>query len=1134
MQMQAIWKYWKSVATVLCVLGCSMRVHAQLDESWSMTVNGQTVPVSPDGSFFIPNIAAPDLFGPEGPGSIADFLSDDFLRVTGTSTKNGVTRYVVSEIFQIEEGVVYEVSDLTFTDTPPILPLDLRASPDSATLTSKGETTQVRVTAILGDGNTVDVSARSDATVYRTSNAEVATVGQEGLVTAVAEGPVFITAVNSGAAAVTRVDVALGSPLTRVQGFFLRWNEEPIVGASITLIGQAGTAITQSDGSFSIEGVDAASDTLALVANFTAARELSGRSRNLPPVAGAITDMGIIRPDVLCDDPLGEDCEDTDEDGVPDAVERIFGMDPSAPDSDGDGFFDGEELLKGCNPLLPERTTVVGRTVDKQGTPIRGAEVQLVDAQDKVLSDENGTFIFPDVTICRTVQIMARVIVENTLLQGNSALIDALHNSVTDLGDVMLQGVNDSLYPDRKFLVGDRPVSIVTVDLDRDGLIDAAVANAASSDLSILLGNGDGSFRPEERIPIGGIGDALTFLTSADLNDDEQLDLIVTSSSLVPFRGRLRTLLGNGDGSFQEAITHSVGVNPSSLVIEDINHDGKQDVIIETSSYLAVMYGNGDGTLQDEVLLQTGLNLATVLVAQLNDDTHFDIIGVNGSSHSVAVFLGNGDGSFQTPEEYPTGRSPVWGGLADVNDDGAFDILTANSFSDDISVLLGNGDGTFQTAESFATGDDPRFLTTAHLDEDTNIDLLVANARSDTLSVLRGDGEGRFEIVQEYNAGDGLFVISVADLNNDQKSDVITAQSSSDDISVYMGSGDNTLLVQERFNVGVRPRSIAVGDVNADVLPDLLAPIQGSFVGANIAVLIGNGNGTFQDPMLFSAESTPFSAAFGDFDQNGSRDIATANGFGNNISVLLGNNDATFSERQNFSTGTQPAWLIVAHLDDDEFQDIATPNELSNDVSVLLGKGDGSFEEQTRFPVGLRPSFLTMGKLDDNNTFDLVTANTRSGDLSILLGDGTGGFAEEMRLSAGQLPVHVAIDDLNTDDQADLIVVDSRSNQVLVLLGNNDGSFQEPQPFSVGQTPAFVSVVDINQDRSLDLVVANERSDDVDILFGQGDGTFSAQQRYLVGDNPVGVVIQDVNADGQEDLITVNEASQDITVLLHF
>src|SRR5439155_7357534 len=133
-----------------------VELQAQLDETWTLTIAGQTVQANPDGSFRIPNVTAPDLFGAAGPGSRPDFLSDDPVRLTGFSTKNGVTHYVFSEPFRIRSGEVFSFSDedLTFTDTPPLFPESILAVPDAPTLTALGQTTQMRVTATLHGGAT--------------------------------------------------------------------------------------------------------------------------------------------------------------------------------------------------------------------------------------------------------------------------------------------------------------------------------------------------------------------------------------------------------------------------------------------------------------------------------------------------------------------------------------------------------------------------------------------------------------------------------------------------------------------------------------------------------------------------------------------------------------------------------------------------------------------------------------------------------------------------------------------------------------------------------------------------------------------------------------------------------------------
>src|SRR6185503_6648867 len=153
-----------SICTWLLLMLSYSLVAQQLDDSWTLTIAGQTVQANADGSFRIPNVTAADQFGPAGPGSRPDFESDDFVRLTGFSTKNGINRYVFSEPFKIRRGEVFRLSDsdLTFTFTPPLFPVSLRAVPDTPTLTVLRQTTQVRVTATLHDGTTRDATRRAD------------------------------------------------------------------------------------------------------------------------------------------------------------------------------------------------------------------------------------------------------------------------------------------------------------------------------------------------------------------------------------------------------------------------------------------------------------------------------------------------------------------------------------------------------------------------------------------------------------------------------------------------------------------------------------------------------------------------------------------------------------------------------------------------------------------------------------------------------------------------------------------------------------------------------------------------------------------------------------------------------------
>ena len=156
----------------------------------------------------------PDLFGPDGPGSRPDFLSDDYLRVRAVFVRNGKTFYARSPCFQIKQRETFRIEDLEITDAPPIDIEALRAVPDAPTLNALGQTTQVRLLAKLSTGAEEDITEGAECVTFRSSNRLIAAIDGKGVVTARGGGLAFITAVVDGVTAVTRVLVVPGDLLT--------------------------------------------------------------------------------------------------------------------------------------------------------------------------------------------------------------------------------------------------------------------------------------------------------------------------------------------------------------------------------------------------------------------------------------------------------------------------------------------------------------------------------------------------------------------------------------------------------------------------------------------------------------------------------------------------------------------------------------------------------------------------------------------------------------------------------------------------------------------------------------------------------------------------------------------------------
>ena len=324
---------------------------------------------------------------------------------------------------------------------------------------------------------------------------------------------------------------------------------------------------------------------------------------------------------------------------------------------------------------------------------------------------------------------------------------------------------------------------------------------------------------------------------------------------------------------------------------------------------------------------------------------------------------------------------------------------------------------------------------------------------------------------------------------------------------------------------------VAVADLNGDGVLDLAVANSDGTLN-QVAVHLGNYDGSFQDPAFLTAGEEPRSVAIDDFNGDGAPDLVTANDEGRDVSVFLGAGDGTFSGSLNAPVYYSPIQVLADDLDLDGRTDLAVLS--SGRIAVLLGDGDGTFQQAEFTTTTSNPRAMAIADLDGDELLDLVVAGGSSeSQLAVHPGIGDGDFGPATFYDLPNGLNAVAIGDLDGDTIPDLALT-QYPETLLTMRGLGDGSFQTGGSYPVGGYPRAVALGDLDGDATIDILVANGNDENVSVYSGLGDGTFSERNRFGVGSSPGSVALSDFNGDGGLDLAVTNSRSQSRSVFLLF
>jgi len=347
---------------------------------------------------------------------------------------------------------------------------------------------------------------------------------------------------------------------------------------------------------------------------------------------------------------------------------------------------------------------------------------------------------------------------------------------------------------------------------------------------------GDASNTENKRIKVGRSPGSVE---AGDFNNDKFIDLAIASET----DSTVTILLGNGKGSFAEAAGSPffAGPQPNDIAIKDFNNDGNSDLAFANHEhkFLTVLLGNGKGNFaaaaKSPFRVEGIPHTHGIATGDFNRDRRPDLVTDSWGNDNVEVLFGDSVHLFKTPGVFfKVGTRPYQRlRVADVNGDGADDILTTNTEANNVTILLSDGKGGFDEASGspYPCGDAPFGISIGDLNADGKPDLAIINSPGSMaagkgkngLTVLLGDGKGKFTTMKgsPYESGKIPNRIAIGDTNGDGVNDIITSDNDDNKIYLFLMNRNGTVLSQSSITVGNHPKGIVIADLNSDGKSDI-------------------------------------------------------------------------------------------------------------------------------------------------------------------------------------------------------------------------------------------------------------------------------------------------------------------------
>ncbi|MCX6198367.1 MAG: T9SS type A sorting domain-containing protein [Bacteroidetes bacterium] len=688
---------------------------------------------------------------------------------------------------------------------------------------------------------------------------------------------------------------------------------------------------------------------------------------------------------------------------------------------------------------------------------------------------------------------------------------------------------------DNRFESGIYPQQVAKADFNNDTKLDIAAANSIGGGVSVLFGNGDGTFATPFALTTSS-----TFpecIVAADFNSDNKPDIIVMERGSNP---ELELYINNGNGTFASAIPFSFNAGGTSVEMRgaDFDNDGKIDLVVNNYGLnkLYILKNNANSTLTVLDSLNTTGQPTYIAVGDLNNDNRPDI-AVGGfysapNNDSIYYYINNGNGTFNTGGYFVLGITGAYYhdlAIGDINNDNFGDLIVEGAA--DIRVYLNNGSLVFALQPIVQVGGYAFEILIADVNGDTKKDIIEVDQSGGTVVVALGNNNGTFQPYNSYSTNGKPYHAMLGDFDGDTRNDLVSACRDNSYITILKGNADGSF-GSYSLRTGLHPDAIATGFVNNDAFEDLVTVNSQS---KSINTMLGNGDGTFQPTIFDSVWIGAADIVLGDFNNDTKTDAVMIGQ--NTTTILSGDNTGHFTIVSDLVYGlnaTQDNSGAVGDFNHDNKLDLVISGRADDSVAVLLGNGNFTFATPLKYGVGDYPRKITAFHMNADNNLDLLVPNDLGNSVSLLLGNSNGTFQPAVTISTGGGPRAIAAEDFNNDGLQDFAATCSNASSIDVHLATAPGVFAAPVSYTVGANGSeFITTAFINADTLVDLILTKDNANQVGVFIGNANGTFQNMVTYSVDNGPYELVSADFNNDNVDDIASVNYGAGNVSVILN-